>query len=133
MLIFVNTINEAFRVRLFLEAFGLKAALLNAELPINSRQHILQSFNKGMFDYLIATDEGNDVSGEEGSVGKNAGKEDGSMGKNTLEKDMGEEEKGEDDTVVLLKKKKNKEESGGQGGKGGGKKRKADVAFGVTR
>lgn len=30
------------RARLFLEAFGVRAALLNAELPLNSRHHILQ-------------------------------------------------------------------------------------------
>ncbi len=30
------------RVRLFLEAFGVRAAVLNAELPLNSRHHILQ-------------------------------------------------------------------------------------------
>ena len=47
--------DEGYRVRLFLEAFGVKAALLNAQLPLNSRSHILQSFNKGLFDTLIAT------------------------------------------------------------------------------
>ncbi len=31
--------------------------MLNSELPHNSRQHILQEFNKGIFDYLIAADE----------------------------------------------------------------------------
>lgn len=57
VLLFVNTIDEGFRLRLFLEAFGLRAALLNSELPLNSRHHILQEFNKGLFDYLIATDD----------------------------------------------------------------------------
>lgn len=42
VLVFVNSVAEAFRVRLFLEAFGLKVALLNSELPLNSRVHILQ-------------------------------------------------------------------------------------------
>lgn len=42
VLLFVNGIDSGFRLRLFLEAFGVKAAILNAELPINSRQHILQ-------------------------------------------------------------------------------------------
>jgi hypothetical protein len=31
---------------------------LNAELPQNSRYHIVQEFNRGIYDYIIATDEG---------------------------------------------------------------------------
>ncbi|PON40348.1 P-loop containing nucleoside triphosphate hydrolase [Parasponia andersonii] len=46
-----------FRLRLFLEKFGIKSAVLNAELPQNSRLHILEEFNAGLFDYLIATDD----------------------------------------------------------------------------
>lgn len=41
-LLFVNSIDAGFRLRLFLEAFGVRAAVLNAELPLNSRHHILQ-------------------------------------------------------------------------------------------
>ena len=46
---------QGYQLRLFLESFGVRSALLNAELPLNSRSHILQSFNRGLFDYLIAT------------------------------------------------------------------------------
>ncbi|XP_072990141.1 DEAD-box ATP-dependent RNA helicase 16 [Typha latifolia] len=56
VLIFVNSIDMAFRLRLFLEKFGIRSAVLNAELPQNSRLHILEEFNAGLFDYLIATD-----------------------------------------------------------------------------
>ncbi|XP_042490530.1 DEAD-box ATP-dependent RNA helicase 16-like [Macadamia integrifolia] len=56
VLIFVNTIDMAFRLRLFLEQFGIRSAVLNGELPQNSRLHILEEFNAGLFDYLIATD-----------------------------------------------------------------------------
>ena len=42
VLLFVNSIDVGFRLRLFLESFGLRAAVLNAELPVNSRHHILQ-------------------------------------------------------------------------------------------
>lgn len=42
VLLFVNSIDAGFRLRLFLEAFGIRAAVLNAELPLNSRHHILQ-------------------------------------------------------------------------------------------
>ncbi|BDA46069.1 ATP-dependent RNA helicase dbp9 [Coccomyxa sp. Obi] len=57
VLLFVNTINAGYRLKLFLEAFGIRSAVINAELPLNSRHHILQEFNKGIFDYLIATDD----------------------------------------------------------------------------
>eukprot|EP00250_Pteridium_aquilinum_P011749 c20282_g1_i1 orf=200-2047(-) len=59
VLVFVNTIDTGFRLKLFLEQFGIRSAVLNAQLPQNSRLHILQEFNIGLFDYLIATDDGN--------------------------------------------------------------------------
>jgi ATP-dependent RNA helicase DDX56/DBP9 len=73
-LIFVNTIDTGFRVKLFLEQFGVKSAVLNGELPQNSRQHILQQFNAGLFEYLIATDDGK--SSQPVSGGSKAGGED---------------------------------------------------------
>jgi hypothetical protein len=42
VLVFVNSADAGMRVRLFLEAFGIRASLVNAELPLNSRHHILQ-------------------------------------------------------------------------------------------
>ncbi|WCJ41471.1 ATP-dependent RNA helicase DBP9 [Euphorbia peplus] len=57
VLIFTNTIDMSFRLKLFLEKFGIKSAVLNAELPQNSRLHMLEEFNAGLFDYLIATDD----------------------------------------------------------------------------
>jgi ATP-dependent RNA helicase DDX56/DBP9 len=57
VLIFVNSIDTGMRVRLFLDAFGLRCSVLSADLPLNSRHHILQEFNRGLFDYLIATDD----------------------------------------------------------------------------
>ncbi|KAL0350467.1 UNVERIFIED_CONTAM: DEAD-box ATP-dependent RNA helicase 16 [Sesamum radiatum] len=56
VLIFANSIDMSFRLKLFFEQFGIKSAVLNAELPQNSRLHILEEFNAGLFDYLIATD-----------------------------------------------------------------------------
>ncbi|CAO2828147.1 unnamed protein product [Amaranthus hypochondriacus] len=58
VLIFTNSIDMGYRLKLFLEKFGIKSAVLNAELPQNSRLHMLEEFNAGMFDYLIATDDG---------------------------------------------------------------------------
>ncbi|XP_010936191.1 DEAD-box ATP-dependent RNA helicase 16 isoform X2 [Elaeis guineensis] len=58
VLIFVNSIDMGYRLKLFLEQFGINSGVLNAELPQNSRLHILEEFNAGLFDYLIATDDG---------------------------------------------------------------------------
>lgn len=64
VLIFVNHVNSAFRLKLFLDQFKIKSAVLNAELPANSRIHCVQQFNAGIFDILIAADvasEGSDA------------------------------------------------------------------------
>ncbi|XP_008790268.1 DEAD-box ATP-dependent RNA helicase 16 isoform X2 [Phoenix dactylifera] len=58
VLIFLNSIDMGYRLKLFLEQFGINSGVLNAELPQNSRLHILEEFNAGLFDYLIATDDG---------------------------------------------------------------------------
>lgn len=71
VLIFTNTIDMGYRVKLFLEKFGIKSAVLNAELPQNSRLHILEEFNAGLFDYLIATDN-SQTKKEEANVESNA-------------------------------------------------------------
>ncbi len=42
VLVFVNSADSGMRVRLFLEAFGIRAAVLSADQPLNSRHHILQ-------------------------------------------------------------------------------------------
>lgn len=57
VLVFVNHINSAFRLKLFLDQFKVKSAVLNSELPANSRMHCVDQFNAGIFDILIATDE----------------------------------------------------------------------------
>lgn len=57
VLIFVNSINSAFKLKLFLEQFKIKTAVLNSELPANSRIHCIQQFNAGLVDILIAADE----------------------------------------------------------------------------
>ena len=55
-LIFVNDVDKCFRIKLFLQQFYLTSAVVNAEVPINSRINIIKEFNQGVFDYLIATD-----------------------------------------------------------------------------
>ena len=49
VLLFVNSIESGFRMRLFLESFGLRSASINAELPTNSRHHILQVSSQSHF------------------------------------------------------------------------------------
>eukprot|EP00698_Gefionella_okellyi_P020889 TRINITY_DN6652_c0_g1_i1.p1 TRINITY_DN6652_c0_g1~~TRINITY_DN6652_c0_g1_i1.p1 ORF type:complete len:433 (-),score=112.56 TRINITY_DN6652_c0_g1_i1:660-1934(-) len=56
-IVFVNDIARCYKLKLFLDAFSLRAAVLNSELPSESRQHILNDFNRSLFDTLIATDE----------------------------------------------------------------------------
>lgn len=52
-----SAVGWCYRLKLFLEHFSIKAAVLNSQLPIQSRQHIVEQFNKGVFDYVIASDE----------------------------------------------------------------------------
>ncbi|KAG8903181.1 ATP-dependent DNA/RNA helicase [Tulasnella sp. 403] len=56
-ILFVNSTERSYRLKLFLEQFGIGACVLNAELPLNSRYHIVQEFNRGVYQYIIATDE----------------------------------------------------------------------------
>ena len=79
-LLFVNDISAGYKLKLFLERFGISAGVLNAALPANSRAHIIESFNRGAFDLLIATDDGDAGAAagevedevEEGAVGTDA-------------------------------------------------------------
>ncbi|CAG8351116.1 unnamed protein product [Penicillium salamii] len=57
VIIFVADVDRCYRVKLFLEQFGLKSCVLNSELPINSRIHVVEEFNKGIYDIIIAADE----------------------------------------------------------------------------
>ncbi|KAK3094736.1 hypothetical protein FSP39_005568 [Pinctada imbricata] len=56
-IIFVNQVNRCYKLKLFLEQFGINACVLNSELPMNSRCHIVGQFNDGLYDYIIASDE----------------------------------------------------------------------------
>ncbi|KAJ3520785.1 hypothetical protein NM688_g9113 [Phlebia brevispora] len=56
-ILFVNDVERCYRLKLFLEQFSIKSCVLNSELPLNSRYHVVQEFNKGVYDYIIASDE----------------------------------------------------------------------------
>jgi ATP-dependent RNA helicase DDX56/DBP9 len=58
---FVNSIDGGYKLKLFLEQFHIRSSVLNAELPFRSRLNIIEQFNVGNFDYLIATDESTDA------------------------------------------------------------------------
>nr|KAF6418187.1 DEAD-box helicase 56 [Rousettus aegyptiacus] len=55
-LLFVNTLERSYRLRLFLEQFSIPTCVLNGELPLRSRCHIISQFNQGLYDCVIATD-----------------------------------------------------------------------------
>jgi ATP-dependent RNA helicase DDX56/DBP9 len=57
VIIFVGDVDRCYRVKLFLEQFGIKSCVLNSELPINSRLHVVEEFNKGVYDIIIAADD----------------------------------------------------------------------------
>ena len=63
-IIFVGDIDRCYRLKLYLEQFGTKSCILNSELPVNSRIHVVEEFNKGVYDIIIASDE-HEVLGDE--------------------------------------------------------------------
>ena len=56
-IIFVEDVDRSYRLKLFLEQFSVKSCVLNSELPVNSRIHVVQEFNKGVYDIIIAADD----------------------------------------------------------------------------
>jgi ATP-dependent RNA helicase DDX56/DBP9 len=123
VLVFTNSVNAAFRLKLFLDQFKLKSAVLNSELPANSRIHCVEQFNAGIFDILIATDEIRRDDAEEG-LGKKMSSEPDEVDQDTVGAGVqGDDDDGE--SVEKLKKGKKEKRSS--------KKVKGDVEFGVAR
>lgn len=56
-IIFVNDVERGYRVKLFLEQFGVKTCVVNSELPLACRYHVVEEFNRGIYDVVVATDE----------------------------------------------------------------------------
>ena len=56
-LIFVNTIDSCYNLKLFLEKFSIRSCVLNSEMPQNSRLHIIEEFNRDVYEIIIATDD----------------------------------------------------------------------------
>ncbi|KAM9313282.1 putative ATP-dependent RNA helicase DDX56 [Gastrophryne carolinensis] len=87
VILFVNDVDRSYRLKLFLEQFSIPACVLNSELPVQSRCHIIAQFNKGFYNYIIATDE-QSLSEPSGKGKKPAGKKKGGK--------KGKGEKGQD-------------------------------------
>lgn len=93
-LIFVNNIDRGYRLKLVLEQFGIKSCILNSELPVNSRQHIVDQFNKNVYQLLIATDDTEYIKEEDEArdFDENTSKE-GEEGGESEKKATGEDQK----------------------------------------
>ena len=70
VIVFVADIDRCYRVKLFLEQFGIRSCVLNSELPVNSRLHVVEEFNRGVYDIIIAADESEVVGNEDGKKHK---------------------------------------------------------------
>ncbi|KAL2863407.1 ATP-dependent DNA/RNA helicase [Aspergillus lucknowensis] len=75
VIIFVGDIDRCYRLKLFLEQFGIKSCVLNSELPVNSRIHVVQEFNKGVYDIIIAADEQEVMGTSKSKISKEATEE----------------------------------------------------------
>ncbi|KAK0742434.1 P-loop containing nucleoside triphosphate hydrolase protein [Apiosordaria backusii] len=65
-LIFVGDIDRSYRLKLFFEQFSIRSCILNSELPVNTRIKVIEEFNRGIYDIIIASDERKEQQGEEG-------------------------------------------------------------------
>lgn len=56
-IIFVDSVKKCYKLKIFLEQFMIKSCLLNPELPIATRCNVVDQFNKGVYNLIIACDE----------------------------------------------------------------------------
>lgn len=56
-IVFTNCVEKCYRLKLFLEQFGIPACILNPELPVACRVHVVDCFNRGKYNTIIASDE----------------------------------------------------------------------------
>ncbi|OAA55607.1 ATP dependent RNA helicase [Niveomyces insectorum RCEF 264] len=111
-LVFVADVDRCYRLKLFFEQFGIRSCVLNSELPVNSRIHCIEEFNRNVYDIIIASDE-HELLGDEDQVPGDA-KRDG-------------DGDGDGANNEAPKKKKRKTTTGGAGAP------KRDREFGVAR
>ncbi|PIA15945.1 ATP-dependent RNA helicase dbp9 [Coemansia reversa NRRL 1564] len=129
-LVFVNDIDRSYHLKLFLEQFSIKACVLNSELPLNSRYHIVEEFNRGVYDYIIATDESDRMGevDEKADSDSDIGAEDNSEHANDTNVSKNKEVTEDSD------KKQKKNKSGSKSNqKAKKRKRTQDKEYGVSR
>lgn len=56
-IIFVNSVDKCYKLKLFLEQFKIPVCVLNSELPATIRCHSVYQFNQGLYDIIVASDE----------------------------------------------------------------------------
>lgn len=56
-IVFVNSVDRCYKVKLYLEQFQVPVCVLNSELPVATRCHIVSQFNAGVYDVIVASDE----------------------------------------------------------------------------
>ena len=122
-IIFVGDIDRSYRLKLFFEQFGIKSCVLNSELPVNSRLHVVEEFNKNIYDLLIASDEHEALGNETGSRNFKRSKKSSNVVDDTTtqELDIIEQPLSENDDVRKFAKKKPRG------------KAKTDKEYGVSR
>lgn len=54
--VYLDSPLRAFKLRLFLEQFGVRGVVLDAGMPARTRVHKVEEFNRGVYDLLFATD-----------------------------------------------------------------------------
>ncbi|KAF4774100.1 ATP-dependent RNA helicase DBP9 [Colletotrichum scovillei] len=74
-LIFVNDVDRSYRLKLFLEQFQVRSCILNSELPVTSRAHVLEEFNRGVYEIIIASDEKSAMGADEKDAEEGDGSE----------------------------------------------------------
>jgi ATP-dependent RNA helicase DDX56/DBP9 len=113
----VGDIDRCYRLKLFLEQFGIKSCVLNSELPANSRIHVVEEFNKGVYDIIIAADD-QEVLGSKETMPKKLEKSTGdNADENTASKpgdDAEESELSEEDEVKQVERPGKKQKLSGK-------------------
>ncbi|KAF7552421.1 hypothetical protein G7046_g7417 [Stylonectria norvegica] len=117
-IIFVSDIDRSYRLKLFFEQFGIRSCILNSELPLNSRVHVVEEFNRGVYDIIIAADEKNDM-----LVDEREKVEQGSAVADDTVEDPEKPQDGDDDTTEKDSKRPKKKS----------KTSKGDKEYGVSR
>lgn len=67
VIVFVADIDRCYRLKMFLEQFGIRSCILNSELPANTRIHAVEEFNRNVYDIIIASDENEIIGSDERS------------------------------------------------------------------